>query len=99
MKEIKVELLIGKQVIDSDGRKVGRIHEIRAERGEESCPVEAYYVGTRAMLIRVAQWAVPQQMSSYLESRILKPFRINWDQMDLSDPERPRLKCRVDDLK
>jgi hypothetical protein len=26
-------------------------------------------------------------------------LRISWQQMDLSDPARPRLRCRCDDLK
>jgi PRC-barrel domain protein len=99
MKEINVELLIGKKVVDSDGKKVGTIHEIVVERGNEWCPVEAYYVGTRALLVRIAQWAVPVRVSSYLESKMLRPFRIAWEQMDLSDPEHPRTTVSKDQLR
>jgi sporulation protein YlmC with PRC-barrel domain len=90
VKEISVEKLIGRKVVDSEGRQIGRIHEIRAERGEDSCAVEAYYVGGRAMILRIAQWAVPANVGSALESKLLNPFRIGWDQMDLSDPGNPR---------
>lgn len=99
MKEINVELLIGRKVVDSDGKKVGRIEEISAERGDESCAVEAYYVGTRALLVRIAQWAAPSGASGYIESKMLRPFRIPWDQMDLSDPERPRTTVSRDQLR
>lgn len=99
MKEINVELLIGTEVVDSEGKTVGTIHEIVVERGEESCPVEAYYVGTRALLVRIAQWAVPGGAKSYLESKMLRPFRIGWDEMDLSDPEHPRTTASKDQLR
>jgi sporulation protein YlmC with PRC-barrel domain len=99
MKEIAVEKLVGRKVVDSDGRELGRIHEIRAERGEESCAVEAYYVGGRALILRVAQWAVPSSIGSKLESKLLNPFRIAWDEMDLSDPQHPRTTVARDQLR
>ena len=99
MKEIAVEKLIGRQVVDSEGRKLGRIHEIRAQRGEESCPVEAYYVGGRAMILRIAQWAVPSSIGVNLRSKLLNPFRIAWDELDLSDPEHPRATVGRDKLR
>jgi sporulation protein YlmC with PRC-barrel domain len=99
MREINVELLIGKKVVDPDGKGVGRIHEISVQRGEESCPVEAYYVGGRALLVRMARWAVPHRMSSALESKLLHPYRIRWDEMDLSDPEHPRTTVVRDQLR
>lgn len=90
MMEIPVERLLGKRVVDSEGRNLGRIHEISAERGEDSCTVEAYYVGGRAMIVRIARWAVPHQLSSKLEEKLFRPYWIAWDKMDLSDPSRPR---------
>jgi sporulation protein YlmC with PRC-barrel domain len=99
MKEIAAHKLIGRKVVDSDGRKVGRIHEISVERGEQNCPVEAYYVGGRAMLLRLASWALPFSLSNPLKERATKPFRIAWDEMDLSDPEHPRTTVRKDDLR
>ena len=60
------------------------------QRGDESCPVEAYLVGTRALMQRLATWAVPAHIGRMIESRLAKGFGIRWDQMDLSDPEHPR---------
>ena len=99
MKEISVEQLIGRHVVDSDGKKLGRIHEISAERGEDSCLVDAYYVGGRALIVRIARWAVPNKMSSALESKLVRPFRIPWDEMDLSDPRHPRATMSKEQIK
>ena len=99
MREISVERLIGTRVVDSEGKSLGRIHEISAERGEDSCLVEAYYVGGRAMIVRIARWAVPNKVSSALESKLVRPFRIPWDEMDLSDPRRPRTTLSKAEIK
>jgi hypothetical protein len=90
MMEISVEHLLGKHVVDSDGKKLGRIHEITAERAEDSCTVNAYLVGGRAMIVRIARWAVPNSLSGKLESKLFRPYWIAWDKMDLSDPDHPR---------
>jgi sporulation protein YlmC with PRC-barrel domain len=98
MKEISISELLGKRVVDSEGQPVGRIHEIRVERGDEFCPVEAYIVGKRAVLQRLASWAVPSHIGQMIESRIAKGFGIAWNQMDLSDPEHPRTTVPKKDL-
>ncbi|HUQ21067.1 MAG TPA: hypothetical protein VM099_15715 [Gemmatimonadaceae bacterium] len=99
MREISLELLLGTRVVDSEGKKLGRIHEISAERGEESCLVDAYYVGVRGMLVRIAHWAVPHQLGSSLKSKLFHPYRIAWDEMDLSDPKHPRATLPREQLK
>ncbi|MFN2603121.1 MAG: PRC-barrel domain-containing protein [Gemmatimonadaceae bacterium] len=98
MKEIDAHKLIGRKILDSEGKKVGRIHEISVERGEQSCPVEAYYIGGRAMLLRIASWALPFRFSNPLQSKLSRPLRISWEQMDLSDPEHPRTTVPKDAL-
>ena len=99
MKEISISELLGKRVVDSDGQQIGRIHEIRVQRGDEFCPVEEYIVGKRAVLQRIASWAVPSPIGQMIESRIAKGFGIRWDQLDLSDVEHPRTTVRKDELK
>lgn len=99
MKEVRVELLVGRQVVDSEGSRIGRIHEIRADRGDGTCTVESYLVGTRALLGRMAQWAVPASFGSLIRSKLMRPFSIPWDQMDLSDPLHPRTTVTKEDLK
>ena len=98
MKEISISELLGKRVVDSEGQRIGRIHEVRVQRGDEFCPVEEYLVGKRAMLQRLATWAVPAGIAGMLESRFAKGFGIRWDQMDLSDPDHPRTTVRKEEL-
>ena len=90
MKEVHVERLLGKRVIDSEGRKIGRIHEIVAERGENACTVESFHVGNKALIERLAKWAVPARFGELIRSKVARPFAIPWDEMDLSDPLHPR---------
>jgi sporulation protein YlmC with PRC-barrel domain len=99
MREIRVEKLVGRRVVDSDGKRVGRIHEIRADRSEAACNVESYLVGTRAVLERMAQWAVPARFGTLIRSKLTRPFSIPWDQMDLSDPLHPRTTVTREELR
>jgi len=90
MKEVHVEHLLGRRVVDSEGRSVGRIHEIVAERGHSACSVESFHVGKRALVERLANWAVPARFGRVIQSRLTRPFSIPWEQLDLSDPAHPR---------
>lgn len=94
MKTIHFELLLGREVVDSEGRKVGRILAVRAEPEGEDCVVREYLLGTAALLTRLGLSA----------SRLVgvpirrKPLCVPWDQMDLGNPAKPRLKCRMEEL-
>ena len=99
MKEVRVERLLGTRVVDSEGRSVGRIHEILAERGEKACTVESFHVGSRALIERLANWAVPARFGRAIESKLARPFSIPWDQLDLSDPAHPRTTVPKKDLR
>jgi hypothetical protein len=87
MSAVHVELLLGRLVRDSEGAKVGRIFAVHAEVEGEDCVVREYELGASALL---GQLGIP---------RWRKPLRVPWDQLDLSDPERPRLRCRRDELR
>jgi hypothetical protein len=88
---IRLDLLAGRLVRDADGRKIGRIHDVRAEQRGDDLLIVEYLIGAAAllerygvsllMLIGVRAWGEPR--------------RIPWDQLDISDPERPRLIDRT----
>jgi sporulation protein YlmC with PRC-barrel domain len=90
MKEVHVEHLLGRRVVDSEGRRIGRIHEIQAERGDKSCTVESFHVGNKALIERLAKWAVPARFGELIQSKLARPYSIPWEQMDLGDPLHPR---------
>ncbi len=94
MKTVHFELLLGRKVHDSEGRRVGRILEVHAEPEGKDCVVREYLLGTAALLTRLGISA--ERLLGLPVHR--EPVRVPWDQMDLSDPERPRLRCSVEEL-
>ena len=92
--EIRLEFLVGRQVMDEGGAAVGRIEEVRAQREGEHWVVADYEVGASALLERLA---VRHLGLTWL--RRSHGYRIGWEQLDLSDPDHPRLTCPVSALK
>jgi sporulation protein YlmC with PRC-barrel domain len=91
--EINVERLLGARVYDVDGERVGRIEEIRADRRENECLVESYLVGASAVVERLSAWTLIRPIKKLLRAReVVSVYRVDWQDMDLSDPERPRLR-------
>src|SRR6266566_9819051 len=70
MRELRVELLSGKKVVDRDGRKVGRIAEIVAEyRGTELIVTEVH-VGVQGFAERFSLHGIGAAFTSLLGARI-----------------------------
>jgi len=98
--DINVELLLGTKVYDANGEKVGRIEEFRAEQDGDSCRVEAYLIGASAVIQRLSAWTLVRPIQRVLRSRkIYSVFEVRWQDMDLSDPRRPRLRIASKDLR
>jgi sporulation protein YlmC with PRC-barrel domain len=95
VKTVHFELLLGRKVRDSEGRRVGRILEVHAEPEGEDCVVREYLLGAAALLTRLGISA--GRLVGLPIHR--EPIRVPWDQMDLGNPERPRLRCRLEELK
>jgi hypothetical protein len=91
---VHVELLIGRRVVDTNGKVAGRIHSIHAQCRGGECFVDEYHVGAAAFLSRLGISA-----ASLVGWQLARPLRVPWHQLDLSDPERPCLRCTVEDLK
>jgi hypothetical protein len=90
----RLDRLVGREVHAANNRRVGRVEEFRAERRGDAWVIREYVVGTAGLLERLG-----------LGVRLilgLKPgggYVVRWDQLDLSNPERPRLTCPVADLR
>jgi hypothetical protein len=97
--EIKIELLLGKRVRGLNGQSIGRLEEVKAELSKGRCFVTEFHVGTYAMLDRLAALHIVRAIMHQLW-RPRKPggYRISWNQLDLSDPTDPRLRCKVSEL-
>lgn len=99
-REINVELLLSRRVYALNGRNIGRIEEVRVETRSGECVVTEYLVGVYALFERLAAHSIGRAILRTLRfSRREEGYRVAWNQLDLSDPERPRLKCLVADLK
>ena len=97
--EIHLELLIGKQVFALNGRPLGRVEEVRAELNNRgSCFVTEFLLGSYAVLERLSAWRMGRTIMRTLRLRRKEGYRVRWEQLDLSDPRRPQLKCEVDEL-
>jgi len=92
---LNLELLVGRLVRDTGGERVGRIHAVHAEPEGSDLVVRHYELGGAALLARFGLSILR------LAGRPLRiePLRVPWDQLDLGEPERPRLRCTLAELK
>jgi len=88
---MRLEMLLGRPVVATNGRKIGRIEEVRAEVRGGSAVVGALCIGPHALLERLSA-----PVTSRWGRRTGHVARI--DQIDLSDPLRPRLLVPVAQL-
>jgi sporulation protein YlmC with PRC-barrel domain len=98
MREIQLRDILGLKVVDSEGEPIGKLEEIEAERGDDSCSITSYLVEHRGILDRLSSWAVTSGVQKKLANHS-RPYRVAWDQMDLSDPHHPRTLVPKDLLK
>ena len=96
--EIRVERLLGALVRDTAGRRVGRIEEIEAVRQGTECLASAYLLGVYGPFDRLSAWAIGRFVLDHVGGRHPEARRIPWQWLDLSDPRRPRLTGRLEEL-
>ena len=94
-RQVRVQELIGRRVRDSAGKVAGRIESIRATWRGDECLVEEFDLGAAALLERFGITA--GALVGWPARR--GPLRVPWQQLDLSDPEKPRLRCTLDELR
>lgn len=90
---VRLQDINGRNVVDVDGKVAGRIGEVIAERIGADCHVVEYYLGPAAFLGRLGITA-----GRLVGVKTRGPLRVPWHQLDLSDPKKPRVRCRVADL-
>ena len=90
MAEVHVERLVGRRVLDTEGRALGRIEDVRAEREEGEWIVRDYVLGVGGLIERLAAGPLVATLLGRW-APMLRRHVIPWDALDLSDPEWPRL--------
>lgn len=94
MKEpLRLDAILGRVVYTADGRRLGRVEEFRAIRRDAFWIVNEYVIGTAGLIERLG-------LAARLIVGLKRGFGYvaRWDQMDLANPHRPRLRCDVNEL-
>ena len=99
VREIHAELLLGRQVFDPHGVAIGRIEEILAEPQGSLLAVTEYHLGSYGLMERLSASPFGRALLEFFGAgKLGQSYRIPWHKLDLSDPEKPRLLCRTDQL-
>jgi sporulation protein YlmC with PRC-barrel domain len=101
-REIELDLLVGRTVRDVDGQVVGRLEELCAEvaldEGSEYV-VREFHVGRYGVFGRLGEGRFTRHLLRKIQRAIgYRRYVVPWELMDLSDPERPRVRDRVSRL-
>jgi len=96
--EVRAELLLGRKVLGPGGRVDARIEEIVLEPRGEDYVVREYLSGPEGFLEEIFDFAagVPLLGSIPFLGRRIRRRPIQWDWLDLSNPEAPRLRPHPD---
>jgi sporulation protein YlmC with PRC-barrel domain len=96
---IHLERVLGKKVYDSAGKYAGRIEEIIGDNTGAYGEIQEYLLGRVALFDRLSIATLSREIVRLLGARMsVASHRVPWRQMDLTDPEHPRLKCPADQL-
>ena len=97
--QIHVERMLGKRVFALNGRSVGRLQEIRASVDRNNCYVKEFIVGSYGMFERLSAMSIGRAIYALFHSdNRSHGYLVPWNELDLSDPDRPRLRCEVNAL-
>jgi hypothetical protein len=91
---LRLDRLVGREVYTANNRRLGRLHELHAERRGSTWVITEYVIGGAGLVERLG-------LGVRLVLGIARPkgYVARWDQLDLSNPDRPRLTCPVQDLR
>jgi hypothetical protein len=90
---LPLDRLVGRAVVDRDGRSAGRIQECQFDVRGREWVITAYVLGVGGLLERL-NVGVKLVIGARIRG-MLAPA----PQMDISDPEHPRLTCRREELR
>jgi len=99
MKEIMLQHLIGSQVFAPDGKTIGRIEEVVADKVGDDLLVREYHIGAFALLERFSAGEIGRSLLRFVGARRGEGLAVPWDNLDLTSPEKPKLLCSVDALR
>jgi hypothetical protein len=90
--KVAFQHLLGRRVLDEDGGTIGRLEEAYAERRDGELVITEWVVGTGGLLERLGLTALTGALLGRAAAR--RPEVIGWADLDVSNPDRPRLRRR-----
>ncbi|PYR88813.1 MAG: hypothetical protein DMF84_26855 [Acidobacteria bacterium] len=92
-RELRLDRLLGRHVLAGNNQHVGRLEEFRAEQDGRDWVIMEYVIGVAGLFERLGVGV------KLLFGRRGGGYVARWDQLDISDPEHPRLTCGVQELR
>ena len=92
-RELRLDRLVGRQVLTVNNKPMGRLEEFRAEKHGRGLTIGEYVIGAAGLFERLGMGV------NMLLGRRAGGYVARWDQLDISDPERPRLTCGIEELR
>lgn len=90
--EVRIDRLLGRQVVAANGRSAGRLEEFRAEIRNGEYVITGYVIGVAGLAARLGVGV------RALLSLPSTGYIARWDQIDFTNIEMPRLTCPVGEL-
>ena len=90
--ELYLDALLGRMVVAGNNRPVGRLEAFHAEQRGDYFHVVGFAIGSAGFMERL-NVRIRALLGKSRGGRVAR-----WDQIDISDPARPRLTCSVEDL-
>jgi hypothetical protein len=91
---VRLDRLLGREVHTANNRRLGRLEEFRAERRGADWIVTEYVIGAAGLVERLGLG-----VRLILGINRSSGYVARWDQLDLSNPDRLRISCPVEDLR
>src|SRR5690348_10020838 len=90
--ELRIDRLLGRQVLAPNGCPAGRLEEFRAEVRDGNYLITEYVIGSAGWIERM------NVAARGLFGLPRKGYVAQWDQIDFSKLETPRLTCPLEQL-
>lgn len=90
---LRLDRLIGREVLTANNRRLGRLEDFRVEREGADWVVSECVIGAAGLLERLGL-GLRLVLGSGRRGVVAR-----WDQLDLTNPDRPRLTCSVEELR
>ena len=91
--EVRLDWLLGHEVLAGNNKPVGLLDEFRAEVRGGVCEITEVVIGMAGLAERLGLGV------KMLFGKRGGGYVARWDQIDLSDPDHPRLTCPVEELR